>query len=616
LKNNKKIIIYGKNLKKNTQDIFVEEKDFKNPPADYQSTIIGVRELNRIENISLFGKSIPELFDYKGISFWWFFYQYLARSFITSAYFINNFSKFIEAENPDTVKVENDFRVIEIIKQICERNNVELIYSKGKYSKFVIYNKMKKNLRKSKARLLLKKKIKTRKDIFFKKRKSIPSTNDKLIFYGHPVFRRPIFNSKKGKMENGEYIIQNLINLLNEKEKVVGLDFFSLISSDNQVLIERLNSEIDWFPLDVILENDKLSSHKNYLKKYNKIINSLEFKNQFKYNGISFWDLIKNDFNEFNLPSFLAYYMLVIDSMKNYFLTNKPKAVFLIYETGPLSLATIGVCNQLGIKTIGIQHGLMYNYNYHYMHENFQNLKNPSGFILPDKLLLFGEISKKILLSHGYPEDRLIVLGNPAFFDLEKMVSSMSKKSILSQYSLPNCDNFVLFLPPGMSATRESKLEYNETILKNLLQKFGGRTDLFFIVKPHPSDKVSIYEKIISKSQFTNVKIIQGNLFELIFLSSIVISTFSTTMMDALCLKKPVIQVIFAGSKVQIPFDEYDAVFQTSLENLEHTITKLLHDKTLIKSSINNATKFIKKYYNIPPENPKLVLKNILEDKY
>ena len=86
--------------------------------------------------------------------------------------------------------------------------------------------------------------------------------------------------------------------------------------------------------------------------------------------------------------------------------------------------------------------------------------------------------------------------------------------------------------------------------------------------------------------------------------------------MDALCLKKPVIQVKFAGSKVQIPFDEYDAVFQSSLENLEHIITKLLHDKSLIKSSLNNATKFIKKYYNIPPENPKLVLKNILEDKY
>ena len=95
--------------------------------------------------------------------------------------------------------------------------------------------------------------------------------------------------------------------------------------------------------------------------------------------------------------------MTVIDSLKNYFLKNKPKAVFLIYETGPLSLATIGVCNQLGIKTIGIQHGLMYNYNYHHMHKNFQDSENPSGFLIPNKLLLFGEITKNILISNGYP---------------------------------------------------------------------------------------------------------------------------------------------------------------------------------------------------------------------
>ena len=56
---------------------------------------------------------------------------------------------------------------------------------------------------------------------------------------------------------------------------------------------------------------------------------------------------------------------------------------------------------------------------------------------------------------------------------------------------------------------------------------------------------ITIYEEILASFSPSNAKIIQGNLYELIYLSSLIVSVFSSTMLDALCFDKPVIRVKF-----------------------------------------------------------------------
>ncbi len=91
------------------------------------------------------------------------------------------------------------------------------------------------------------------------------------------------------------------------------------------------------------------------------------------------------------------------------------------YETGPLALAFIVTASRLGIKTIGIQHGIITDYHSAYSHQKFASKEFPFGFIIPNHLLVFGEITKQILIQNNYPEERLEIFGNPTFFHLKEM---------------------------------------------------------------------------------------------------------------------------------------------------------------------------------------------------
>ena len=68
-----KTIVYGikgKNLK---NIIFVTEADFFVPPRDFCSEILGINEINNIENKIIYNKSISNWFLYNEISLWWYY---------------------------------------------------------------------------------------------------------------------------------------------------------------------------------------------------------------------------------------------------------------------------------------------------------------------------------------------------------------------------------------------------------------------------------------------------------------------------------------------------------------------------------------------------------------
>jgi len=249
-----------------------------------------------------------------------------------------------------------------------------------------------------------------------------------------------------------------------------------------------------------------------------------------------------------------------------------------------------------------------------YMHDQFLSEKHPYGFQLPSKLLLFGDITKETLLEKGYPKDRLIAFGNPTYFHLKDKVE-FDKKSIIEKFHLPKNKQFVLFAPPGMKDYTENQINYNEEIVKKLLQDFKDNNELFFLIKPHPADNPDDYKKIMAEFGSVNAKIIDASLIESLIISDLVVSTFSTTIIDSMCLKKPVIQVTFSGIKYHRPYDEFNAVLQTPLPELSEKILYLLNNESEKSVLIENGNTFAKKYYNFPHVQSIENLKEILLSK-
>lgn len=108
-----------------------------------------------------------------------------------------------------------------------------------------------------------------------------------------------------------------------------------------------------------------------------------------------------------------------------------------------------------------------------------------------------------------------------------------------------------------------------------------------------------------------NAKIIQGSLQELIYISSVIISTYSTTIIDSLCFKKPVINVEF--DEIKFPIILGNAVKTTKLDDLKKNILEIINNNTVKNELLQNSSEFIKMLYNIPEENPKKLLQNLVK---
>jgi len=360
---------------------------------------------------------------------------------------------------------------------------------------------------------------------------------------------------------------------------------------------------IEWFgyPLKLFSKMVILKKQNIFSKKFKKIISTKDFQQLFQYQGIVLWDELESTFETLTYEYYVPYWINLIESLRTSFSKEKPKVIFLPYEPNAKALAFIVAARQFNVKTLSIQHGSQPYYHYNYFHENFASENNPYGFPLPDFMLLYGDLPKEILLKKGYPEKKLISFGHPTFFELDRILESLKEKSLYKKYGLPEKNFIILFTPLGFQEFFELQTNhnYNTQIWQYLLKTFKDLEQYTIILKPHPIDDVKHYEKILKESNNKNARIIQGSLIELLYLASVVISTQSSTIIDSMCLKKPVIQIIFENDDFTMPWDNFDAVQKTKLDDLKINIEKILKDENIRSNLLLKEANFIKKYYNI-----------------
>ena len=603
-------IIFGEKSEISSDTLFVNAQDLEIPHgSDYK---IAIKDLKRIQNETIHGKDFLSLFEYDGTSLWWFIYQSLIPKYKHLTNFIEKFLNLIDEYDPQLIRVETHLDKINIISQICSTKGINLEYSTMNFQKKLVKDKIKNKLQKNRYAKINFKKTNARKKLFQKTFTSINFEN-KIIFAIPTSYRRTIFHIKQDKSFRGEHLIQPIINSFN-KNQILGLDLDYTFKGDIDILSERMNdSSMDWIPIENLLEKNFKSS--KFIQKYLQIIKEKEFQNLFVFNNISLWPDLSNFFESMSFEPFLPHYLQIIDSLVTFFENNKPRVIFLPYETGPLSLGIIIAAKKRNVKTIGLQHGHIYKYNPMYSFDLFQNENNANGFILPDKILLFGNQTKKLLLSNHYPEENLLVFGNPNFFNINEMIESFSKKNLFQKYHLSRNKKIILF-PTGKLQpfyTNHGVYDYDVQIWKKLLENFSRKSDYYLILKPHPGEKnIQIYEQMLKNYNSNNARIIQNNINELIYISSIIISVFSTVMLDSLCFKKPVIRIQFPEDNNSI-FNNTNSIVISTLNDLPSSIEKIYTDNEMTKNLLTNAKEFILDNYGIPNENIDKMLSKILE---
>lgn len=122
---------------------------------------------------------------------------------------------------------------------------------------------------------------------------------------------------------------------------------------------------------------------------------------------------------------------------------------------------------------------------------------------VPDKIAVMDDLAKNDMISAGFPQDCIVITGQPAFDALLKyreQFSIIKKNQIRNSIGIKNNESFIIFASQPLSeiygARAASILGYDEkTVLEkviNSLEKISekNKKDITLLIRPHPRESL------------------------------------------------------------------------------------------------------------------------------
>jgi hypothetical protein len=583
--------------------------------------------LNSISCATIESKTIVEWYQYGNTSLWWFVYRRIWTKIEECIRFIENLKTLIEDIRPQVIVVKGFYDKLDIVKQICVVYSIKLVIPiqslrkvklqynlKQKFWKVLVHRYDNKTKNKKIERIGLAKDL-------IKSSFDASSVRDCVIYLAGSNYRRDIYDWRKDEVISGEHIVQMVLERVIEVSKLLCIDVDYFYSSDNSGLEKRLKDpDKYWIPFEMFITDDLQKMSKKPIKYLTKKIIALyekkEFRDAFVYQGIRMWSTLEPLFKALMAKIYLPNYILTIEAAKLLLTQVRPKSIFLPYETGVYAMAFIVAAEELGIKTIGIQHGIIHKGHFDYSIDNLRTKTSSIGCPIPTYLLVFGEFYRKLLVeTFSYPSDRVITVGNPAYESVQTEIMDSRRQKILLDVGLDPSKKTVLVATSGHQA-KYGRGDYDVLIVKALSESLVQMgSDIQVLVKVHPIEDATEYLKIVKEKNAPNLTVIEEYpIQQLIAICDVFISVLSTTIFEAMVMNKPVI-IVEISEKIHrdiMSVGESGAAMRSSSINLPNTILRVIGDSSLRKELSDKSSKAIKYHFNFPSSDINAKIAEIL----
>lgn len=572
----------------------------------YGSVSHSTKEFSEIVCTKLGSKSLIEWFSNDNISFWWFVHPIIYPKFNDAVLFIDRFISCLEHNKPAKVLLRGNFDKFEIVKEICKLKEIDFSFSYEDYLLFVSKQQIKKLLKSFFYNQITGKKQKKRMKLFNNK-KSIPTGNDYTLITSHEKYRRSLFDPDFDTSVEQEFIMQPIMNVIKTKETPLWcIDFDYTFRGEFNVFEKRLQSDFNWIPVEFFLEGEKSVATQNTVNMLKKSIQKMKKEHivgLFVYRDISLWKYLERVFDEIFLEPYLPTYIHLMEKLESYFKSNMPKVIMQIYETGPYAKAFEFIAKKLGIKNIGVQHGLIYEGNPDYMPIKISSQDNPLGKPIPDLTFVFGAHYKKILVEKAYyPETKIAVIGNPAFYEIDKIKKMLNKNNLLIKNKLPDKKIILILLSYRLFTGPKNSPDF--ALLDILHKGFQNNDDIILLVRPHPGDAMDFSNKMTNLYPNNKFKYSKNSLFEDIFVSDVVVTTISAAGADSVMFEKPVIYANIGGNtettfnEMQKDMIKHDVAISCNVNDLITQILSIKKGELWKMESSEKRKQFVHSYFN------------------
>ena len=194
------------------------------------------------------------------------------------------------------------------------------------------------------------------------------------------------------------------------------------------------------------------------------------------------------------------------------------------------------LCRQMGIPSMGVQFGGIGDEGVEWQ------------FLTTDYVAAWGETSKKDMLRHKVPVERIVITGSPRY-DCLVTVTEAEVKAKRAMIGVPEKNTMILLASTYHLKTHDKYS--NSEVLRSMKRAIFEAADRFpqicLVVKPHPLEDIRETRVLVEKSQNVIFVERQLDIRELTKVCDAFISFGSTATMDALVADKLSICPVFPG---------------------------------------------------------------------
>ncbi len=301
-------------------------------------------------------------------------------------------------------------------------------------------------------------------------------------------------------------------------------------------------------------------------------------------------ELIKNNF-----PPFIVNQIAKI--IKNYRIVNswvvkgKVDGIVVGQDFHEIQRLIVALGNARGIPTMTLQHGV-YNFYPHHV----------------------SPISKVVgIWGKGWTNwftdcleverERIKIIGEPFYDDFFQKKNDFNKNRFLNRYRIPEGKKIILYAyQSNVTTSALSFLRENERIAYKVCKTIGENKKYHMIFKLRPSDSIDKGSKIVKGSGAKNITVIsKTDNLELLKVSDLIITRYSTMAFEGMLLGKPIIILnfypLYRNSKSNLFLETSGVVKVNKEEDLLPTIQKILEDPGVKESLASGRKEFLKNYF-------------------
>jgi hypothetical protein len=540
------------------------------------------------------GKSIVELFVQDSFSLWYLF-QYPLWAGLhqlpyygsgTILYWIDIIMKILDQYKPEKVYVQNgeDFFYC-IVIDICRKRKIDVknlsIKTKKSFSQRILENRLLlrmmmngKSLLRRAVGSLSPQLTDSPEALILSNARFIKGQNEENLFWGTLIKQLEKERIRYAVLEYEDFWSgKDIIRLFNRYRKDSPKNAVYFGSYYDRAVVRQLRS-VDEFSRS----------------QWQRMKRSPEFFTSLTYKGINIAQYVLPRFDfVFTILSFVMGEIVALSA--SVLEKTSPELVLLDHEMNYNGLGFLLHSRTRKLKSIALQfENVSARSSVHLYWKNLEIRRKKSVLWrpLPDIKCVSGNFAKKVLLDGAnMTPEQLVVTGQSRYDALVKKTFSKSKKQVLADLGLDAKKKTILYATKFRSNERATWKE-----LQRLVKE---RDDIQVIFKLAPVNKVSDYKDDIIPGQGI-VLTQEYDIFSILGMADLLISVRSTTVMEAMCLKKPVLLVDYYKTAV-FPYVQLGAVHPLNeVSELDEGISACLYDRKMRRSLTQGQKKFLKEY--------------------